>query len=270
MDETGHSKDEKQRFVGIAGLLAPAQNWETFESKWKSALKLPYIDLPYFHMTDFAARKKAYKNWSEEKRRAVLSKLFTVIETAHPLPFGAIVPLELYRSLKDEHKEYFVDPYFLCFQSCVAACVTFLEDLHGVSPEEKVALIFSDQVEFRHRALQIYEQAQEDLDVIKRRGTPPVFRDMRKMVALQAADIIAYEMYKEYERRTHRPNASPRYGYERLVKMTQRNYFPEPMFMIEDEKSFAELIVIYEKNKEEIEWLEELKGVFLNDNEEED
>jgi hypothetical protein len=29
VDETGHSKDKGQRFVGIAGLIAPATAWET-------------------------------------------------------------------------------------------------------------------------------------------------------------------------------------------------------------------------------------------------
>lgn len=39
MDETGHSKDERQRFNGMAGLLAPTWAWEEFEPKWKQTLK---------------------------------------------------------------------------------------------------------------------------------------------------------------------------------------------------------------------------------------
>lgn len=38
MNETGHSKDERQRFVGMDGLVAPAENWEVFERKWKQTL----------------------------------------------------------------------------------------------------------------------------------------------------------------------------------------------------------------------------------------
>lgn len=39
MDETGHSKDERQRFVGVAGLVAQAEHWEVFERKWKETFE---------------------------------------------------------------------------------------------------------------------------------------------------------------------------------------------------------------------------------------
>lgn len=48
MDETGHSKDERQKFVGVAGLMAPAESWAVFERKWKQALN--DFKIPYFHM----------------------------------------------------------------------------------------------------------------------------------------------------------------------------------------------------------------------------
>jgi hypothetical protein len=60
MDETGHSKDERQRFNGMAGLLAPTREWERLEIKWKKTLK--EFKLPYFHMKDFAKRKQKSKN----------------------------------------------------------------------------------------------------------------------------------------------------------------------------------------------------------------
>lgn len=254
MDETGHSSDEKQKFVGIAGLIAPAANWEAFEKKWKAALKLPYIDLPFFHMTDFAARKKHYEGWSEVKRQTVLGKLFKVIETIHPLPFGALIPMDLYRDLSEEYKEFLMDPYYLCFSSALAGCTAFLE-FKKLPPDEKVALIFSEQVEFRNKALKIYEQVKEQ-EMLKARGTPPIFRDMRDIVPLQAADIVAYEMYKEYERRLHRPKAAPRFGYQRLVKMSERNNFGIPNFMFFDEERFAFHIKGYEETKKLFEQLE--------------
>src|SRR5687768_4606103 len=126
IDETGHYRDEKQKFVGMAGLIAPAENWKEFKGKWKAALDLPYINLPYFHMTDFAARKKVYKDWSDEKRTKVYDKLLRVIEITHPLPLGAIISLEFYRKIEKEYQDYFRDPYVLCFQALLAVCTQFL------------------------------------------------------------------------------------------------------------------------------------------------
>lgn len=248
MDETGHSADARQKFVGMAGLIAPAANWVRFEKQWNAALRLPWIDLPYFHMTDFASKKKAYADWSEEKRRKVLGKLITIIEVAHPIPIGSIVPMEYYRTLDTEMQDYFIDPYYLCFQSSIAACTSLLE--YAKAPQqERVAFIFSDQVEFRHTALQLYELVVEATGLFASRGTRPVFRDMRELVALQAADIIAYEMYKEFERRTSRPDAAPRFGYTRIMKMLSRHNLNRPFFLFFDKYEFDKHIEIYTQYK---------------------
>lgn len=257
MDETGHSSDQRQKYVGMAGLIAPESNWEEFERKWNAALKLTYINLEYFHMTDFAARQKAYKGWSEPKRRAVLGKIWRVIETSLAMPFGVIVPMELYRKLSDEHKQHFVDPYYIGFESSLAACTTFLEFMK-ITPEEKITMVFSEQVEFKNRAMQFYDLV-KDFGIMGSRGTPPIFRDMRDVVPLQAADVVAYEMYKECERRQYRPTSEPRYGYKRLLKMTQRNRMKIPMLMFFDEKRFASHIDGYEETKKQLEQLERKK-----------
>lgn len=248
MDETGHSKDERQKFVGMAGLIAPAANWEGFEEKWKAALKLPYIDLPFFHMTDFASRRKAYEHWSEEKRKKVFGKLMITMECAYPMPFGAIIPMDVFRSLTKEHQDLFIDPYFLCFQSVVAASTTFLEAMK-IPDEEKIALILSDQVEFRHRAQHIYDVV-EKIGLYTRRSTPPIFRDMRDVVPLQAADIVAYEMYKEFDRRLYRPNAKSRYGFERLEVMSRRNNQRNPMFRFFTKNDLVGMINRFEQVEE--------------------
>jgi hypothetical protein len=110
MDETGHSKDERQRFVGVAGLFAPAENREVFERKWKQALA--DFKIPSFHMKDFASRRKHYEGWSELKRQRIMA-------TSHPFPIGAIVSLDDYRSFSAEDREPMGNPYHYCLMGCV-------------------------------------------------------------------------------------------------------------------------------------------------------
>jgi hypothetical protein len=67
MDETGHSRDQKQRFNGMAGLIAPAENWNSLTVKWNKVLEEFHI--PYFHMKDWAihgASSPAGVNWREK------------------------------------------------------------------------------------------------------------------------------------------------------------------------------------------------------------
>lgn len=43
MDETGHSKDELQKFNGMVGLITKAENWEYFEREWKRVVLMMII-----------------------------------------------------------------------------------------------------------------------------------------------------------------------------------------------------------------------------------
>src|ERR1051326_3117165 len=180
MDETGHSRDEQQKFVGIAGLIAPVASWEAFERKWKATLGV--FKLPYFHMREFAHSEQTFRDWrgKEAKRRKLFGKLMMHMETAYSLPFGAIIPMEDFRSFTKAQQGYLRDPYYLCFQSLVAACSSIME-FKKVPDGEKIGLIFSDQVEFRGRALKISETV-EHTNFYVRRSLPPIFQDMREVV----------------------------------------------------------------------------------------
>lgn len=218
MDETGHSKDEAQKFVGMAGLIATAHYWEEFETKWNKALK--DFKIAYFHMKDFANFQGFFEGWSELKRRKLLDRLLTIIDVTYALPFGSIVAMEDYRRLAPRVQTLFVDPYFLAFGDCVMLSTVLMEPM---PPEERIAMVFSEQVEFRNRALKMYEDAKQQLPQARERLKPPIFDDMRKLVPLQGADLVAYEIYKEYERQRYRPDAKPRYGYLRLLQAGSRS-----------------------------------------------
>jgi hypothetical protein len=72
---------------------------------------------------------------------------------------------------------------------------------------------------------------------------------MREVVPLQAADIIAYEMHKEFERRLFRAGAEPRYGYQRIVKMSSRLGHNQPLFRFFTKTDIAMYINQYERSE---------------------
>jgi len=260
MDETGHSQDEAQRFNGIAGLLAPSDHWVKFEDKWNRTLD--EFKIPYFHMKDFEARdvggsKSFYKGWSELKRRKLFGKLLRNMEVIHPLPIGVSIPMEEFRKFTEKERGHFGDPYFLCFLVILSYSTTFL-DATGAAPSEKVALVFSDQVEFKYRALKLYDEALKIGSSIKRSANPPDFRAMRDLVPLQAADIVAYEIYKEHDRVLYRPHHKPRFGYERLAKMSARLGF-NPMFDFFTKTKLIEYVELAGRTALHSESLEETK-----------
>jgi hypothetical protein len=231
MDETGHSKDELQKFNGMAGFLAAPDRWRELEARWKATLENKEFKLPHFHMREFEARDAKgntlgfYKGWSEAKRRRLYSKLMRHIHNAVALPIGAVIAMEDWRALTDfQQKLLHGDPYFLTYQNVIAYATSYLEVMQ-VPEEVKIGFIFGDHVEFRHRALKLYEEIERIGKFIKRSACPPEFEDMRDEVPLQAADLLAYEMYKEHDRRRYRPHHKPRWGYNRIMEMTQKHQF---------------------------------------------
>jgi hypothetical protein len=222
IDETGHSKDERQRFVGVAGLVAQAEHWEVFERKWKETLNV--FKLPYFHMKDFACRRKYYEGWSEPKRQKLFGKLMRIIATTHPFPVGAIVSLDDYRSFPAEDREMMEDPYHFCLMGCVYLPAWRTEN---ASPDVRLSIVFSEQSEFKNMAGLLLDDFKQNHTEGQRFDTP-VFEDMKMVVPLQAADIVAYELYKEFERRRYRSEAEQRYGYKELIKVARRSYTPIP------------------------------------------
>jgi len=225
----------------MAGLIATAHNWKRFETKWKGALKK--FQIPYFHMVEFAGFKGVFEGWSETKRRNLLDRLLTIIDVTYGYPIGSVVPLDLYRSLSPERQKRFKDPYFIGFMECIIAAA-LLTAPHQA--EEKMALVFSDQIEFRAHALRLYDHAQRTFHNMMK-VTTPVFRDMREIVPLQAADLVAYEIYKEADRRIYRPDAKPRVPFERLLKIAERsaNF---SMINFHDKDSFEKLLRVAEQD----------------------
>jgi hypothetical protein len=168
------------------------------------------------------------------------------METVHPFPVGQILSMEDFRSLSEAQRKIFGDPYDLAFSSVLEYVAFFLEKA-GLAAGEKAALVFSDQVEFRHQALQYYETACTQDPLLKSRIKPPVFDEMRTVVPLQAADIVAYEFYKECQRNLFHPNDKPRYGYTVLMKMSAR-LGQQPLLRFQDKKELFDLAQSAEKH----------------------
>jgi uncharacterized protein DUF3800 len=236
MDETGHSADEQQRFNGMAGLMAPTKRLLRMQRKWDATMGR--FHLPYFHMKDFAASRGHYAGWGETKRRNLYGRLLAHINGAQPMFVGSIMQMSDYRSLTDQQRAEFGDPYYVGFMIVTSFIATAAEKLQP--PDEKIALIFSDQVEFKYRAQKLYDDVGERFPLMRRRTESPLFREMPKFAALQAADIVAYELYKEYDRQLYRREAEPRHGYKVLCQISRSVGLKEPMFAFETKASLID------------------------------
>jgi hypothetical protein len=229
MDESGHSKDPKSRFSGMAGLIAEGDAWEQLEATWNSALAEAGIKNG-FHMKDFAHRQGEFKDWKESGRRHLFSKLVTAITDAKAIPVGCVVSLDCFNGAPQLLKDFFHEPYFMSFQMVTRGAA--LQALPKEVPyvPETVAMVYAYQEEFGATA------ARAEADNRKAGAAQELWREMKRLTMygrwmgsyssefpknlcpLQAADLFAYELNKEFENLVNRPQDDMRWALSTILR----------------------------------------------------
>jgi hypothetical protein len=233
LDESGHSADPKLHYAGMAGFVAPADAWEEFEALWEAILRR--LDVKEgLHMKNFAHSNGEFKGWSKDKREDLLGSLIGVITTIRPVPTGSVVSVEDFNSLTEDQRGCFKDPYYMAFQQCTrGACLQAV----GHEPE-KVAMVYAYQKEFGTTAPQgVFSvdqagNAEKLWHVMKNEtiygrwmgayssSTP------KELIPLQAADLLAYELTKEFENLLFRPSDKMRWGLRQILPIALADSVP--------------------------------------------
>lgn len=158
-----------------------------------------------------------------------------IIETKAD-PVGLIVSIDDFKTLTQAQQSSFLDPYYLAFQKCTrgAASSAVFE-----APEEKVSMCFAFQSEFGTRAEELWNAIRDNVPVIGPRMGRYFSSTPRQTCQLQAADLFAYELLKEFENRIRRPQDRMRYGLRQILRMEK---VPLPRIMLMDRKELLRTI----------------------------
>src|SRR5438309_6766238 len=78
-DASGHEGDDKP-FIEMAGIVATADDWAQFDTRWAAALAVEGI--AEFHHAAFKASEQQFRDWKgdEDRRRRFMDSLLTVFE----------------------------------------------------------------------------------------------------------------------------------------------------------------------------------------------
>ena len=238
MDETGHSDDPNFHFAGMAGFVAPMETWVQFGEVWQAVLDDAEFGLTEpFHMKDFAHFQGQFKDgWKEDepKRRRLFSKLIASIVDAKLIPMGAIVSIEDFRSLTKCQQDSFDDPYFIAFQHVTKGAALTACDL----PNETVAMVYSYNEERGTIQSELYsvnqagnaEQLWHQMKALKLYGKwmgSYASDSPARLVQLQAADLFAYELAKEFENQLTRPQDGMRWGLQQILTLVEHPFLPQ-------------------------------------------
>jgi len=206
LDESGRSADA--RIVSLAAFVAPTDVWGSFDNSWR--VVLGEHSAPYLHMREFAHWRGAFEGWEEARRRSLLAALMQTIRTHELVAVGAAIDVAGFESLSARARASLIDPFFCCVQE-VAFGLALRGDGRG-----GCEAIFSRQDEFAHRAKMLWEHMRMNPGTAGLNAI--TFDDMRETPALQAADLIAYELRHFYDRRIVEPTSAPRWPFAQLVE----------------------------------------------------
>lgn len=215
-DESGHSSATK--FFALAAFVAEDANWATFEGLWRQALQ--ESGAPYLHMREFAHRVGIFQGWTERQRRKLLAGCVNAIKAVRAIAVGAAMSIADFGTLSAEARSKLQDPFFCCFQAVVRGVAL---NACFEPQDTRVRMVFSQQDEFSSMARKLWEVMGETVDVRDRMGSLE-FEDMRRVPALQAADLLAYEFRHYYHLRKARPKAAPRWAFAEIVRHQHTAY----------------------------------------------
>lgn len=194
-DESG--KRNQTPVVAVGGFVFRAGEWKRFEKRWWDAIDsfgLPE-DHRFFHMNKFAVGAPPFREeegWDKPTKESRLRLLLDLICEYALFSTGSIVPVSSYETnvsaWADKHMG---GPYGMAS----AACFMQMGKVLRLHPEAKVAAVWESGGEAAGPVIQTYNlMTRTPLFRKQTRLQSFMFGDKRVFAALQAADILAYEL----------------------------------------------------------------------------
>lgn len=207
--------------TAVAGYLIPADSVALLENEWTELLALH--ELSELHMKEFVPPHGKYAHWNDAKKRSLLEPLISLIHKYSVVGVGAAVEMDEF--MRTTHTrahakapQLVESPYEWCVRQCMWQVVRWADknEYTGV-----VAYTLDQGDPNQQGARRSFDATKENQSFREkyRLGTLE-FADSRDVYAIQCADLLAYEMYKEADRLL---SGSPRQTRKSFLALLREN-----------------------------------------------
>ena len=185
--------------IAVAGYISTVEQWSQFTVEWKEALgEFGMPDSAAFHMTDFVNRKKHFKGWTEGERRARLARLIQIINRHVIASVAIAVPGAAYAAvMSDKAKRVTGGAYGLATFACMMDAATLLEPSF---PSVRIAYAFESGAKGIGQIMKVFQENFNNPVQRAKLKLAGLTLAGKEVAPLQAADILAYEMFKHLPR----------------------------------------------------------------------
>lgn len=188
-DASGTHRQDGSLAMCVAGYVSTPRRWKKFEREWEELLREEGISA--FHRTDLESLRKEFKGWTVERRDRVVKRAHKIIKRWALMGVAVGFPFDLYERIihTPELRKRFSKPYALCTMRCIIPLSEWATEQGYRDP---INYVFDRGDEGRGQVLNAFRLSDHDRYLL---GTCQ-FEDKKKFVPLQAADVLAYEVYK--------------------------------------------------------------------------
>jgi len=210
-DESG-KKDKTA--MSIAGGIAPLENWISLELEWQQLLHDERLE--QFHMTDFESNWGEFKGWGKERHELVLNRILCIMNKYILCYIGACDAEIQYNSSLQERS---IDPYWGCLNNCASAADFEVQE--RFEENDTVQLVFAEH-ETTGKIATWYQHFKKEFGEDYPCVQGISFDSPSRIPSLQAADVIAYELYKLKTAQIENSNRPTRYPMKHILNHKYR------------------------------------------------
>lgn len=198
-DDSGtHSSS---RVVSMGGLLGTEMQWDHFASAWEEQLKDSVPNKPplkQFHLSECEARRGAFENYNQTEQEYLTGQFRRIILGAGMVTVAAAVNKIAWDELvTTDVTDKLGSPLEVCFFKCTESVVQIMR---VQKPSEKIYFCFDQGVRASIEPMaRLLETQYSEIERI-------FFAPVKKVVALQGADMIATETNRYAQECMRNPN----------------------------------------------------------------
>ncbi|MHB8486488.1 MAG: hypothetical protein ACYDCM_12295 [Candidatus Acidiferrales bacterium] len=192
-------KPHDPRTYVFGGFFASVTTWINVERKWNK------INADYgvirFHAAHLNCKTYEYEGWDDPKKITYSKELLDAVHAEGNRMYGVTCGLfaDDYRNIiSDEGRRKMGHPYLACFNSCVARVARMMDEpgTGNIQPEDKFSVLI-DQDDGCFDAVRNFYQVKDNVNFpYRHRLATCAPLKMEECVAMQPADLIAYEAFK--------------------------------------------------------------------------
>lgn len=208
--------DQDQKTLVLAGCVQRYNVWADFSLSWEAAL-INSPGIRYLHMREARSLTGEFHGWKAEERDRKIYHLARIIEAFQPWAITVSVSRKEHDAVLKPNTPYMVrHAYFTLFYTVILKLAHWHLGMGMTSPVEYV---FDEQGEIGedaalwHRHIKSWQTPELAAQI----GGTPKFEDDKKVLPLQAADMLAWHVRRRKERPDEKRSKWPTAPLETLL-----------------------------------------------------